>query len=80
MHVAVGQRGLAPVGTGARAEEGAANTKEVPAGEGSGEVRLGGCAAKEFKGFGLRRFARGREIRAVPGWSCRYSWVSCWTL
>jgi len=78
--VDIGWRGHAPVGTGASAEEGAANTKEVPAGEGSGEVRLGGHAVNEFNSFGLGRSARGRETRAVPGWSSRYSWVSSCTV
>jgi len=78
--VDVGQRGLAPVGTGASSEEGAASTKEVPAGEGSGEARLGGRAANYSNSFRLGRFASGRETRTVPGWSGRYSWVNSWTL
>jgi len=48
--VDVGRRGLAPVGTGASSEAGAAGTKEVPAGEGSGEGRLGGRAANHSNG------------------------------
>jgi len=65
--VDVGRHGLTPVGTGACSEEGAASTKEVPAGEGSGEVRLGRRAANQLKGFGLGRFAGGGETRTVPG-------------
>ena len=76
----VGRRGLAPVGTGACSEEGAASTKEIPAGEGIGEVRLGRRAANQFNGFGLGRLASGREPRTVPGWSGRYGWVSRGTL
>ena len=76
----VGQRGLAPLGTGAFSEECAASTKEVPAGEGSGEVRLGRRAANQLNGFGLGRFASRREMRTVPGWRGRYSWVDSWTL
>jgi len=78
--VDVGRRGLARVGTGASSEEGAASTKEVPAGEGSGEVRLGGRATNEFNGLGFGRFGRGRETRAVPSWGSRYSRGSSWTL
>ena len=76
----VGRRGLAPVGTRASSEEGAASTKEVPAGEGSGKARLGGRAADYLKGFRLGRFASGRKTRTVPGCSGWYSWVSSWTL
>jgi len=72
--------GLAPVGTGASSEEGAASTEEVPAGEGSGEVGLGGRVANKYNSLGLGRFARGRETRAMPGWSSRYIWKSGWTL
>jgi len=78
--VDVSRRGLAPVGTCACSEEGSANTKEVPAGEESNEVRLGRLAANQFNGFGLGRFASGRETRTIPGWSGRYSWVNSWTL
>jgi len=78
--VDVGRRWLALVGTGACSEEGAASTKEVPAGEGGGEVRLGRRAANQLYRFGLGRFARGRETRTVPGWGGRYSWVNSWTL
>jgi len=78
--VDVGLRGLAPVGTGACSEEGAASTKEIPAGEGSGEVRLGRRAVNQFNGFGLGRLASGREARTVPGWSRRYCWVNSRTL
>ena len=45
IHVNVGRSGLAPVGTGASSEEGAACTKEVPAREGRGEARLARRAA-----------------------------------
>ena len=76
----VGRRGFAPVGTGACSEEGAASTKEVPAGEGSGKVRLGRRAVDQFNGFGLRRLASGRDTRTVPRWSGRYSWLNRWTL
>ena len=76
----VGRRGLALVGTGARAEEGAASTKEVLAGQGSGKARLGGRAPNHFNGFRLGRFASRRERRTVPGCSSRYSWVNSWTL
>ena len=68
-----GRRGLPPVGTGASSEEGAASTKEVPAGQGSSEVRLGGRAANQFNGFRLGRFPSGKETRTVPGLSSRYS-------
>jgi len=78
--VDVGRHGLAPVGTGACSEEGAASTKEVPAGEGSGEARLGLRAENHSNGFRLGRFASGRETRTVPGWSGRYSRVNGWTL
>jgi len=78
--VDVGRRGLAPVGTGACSEESAASTKEVPAGEGSGEPTLGRRAANQLNGFVLGRFASGRETRTVPGWSGRYSWVDSGTL
>ena len=76
----VGRCGLGTVCTGASSEEGAASTKEVPAGKGSGKVRLGGRAANLSNGFKLGRFASGRETRTVPGWSSRYCWVSSWTL
>jgi len=78
--VDVGRRGLAPVGTGACSEEGAASTNEIPAGEGSGEVRLGRRAPNQFNGIGLGRLASGRETSTVPGWSGRYSWVNSWTV
>jgi len=78
--VDVGRGGLAPVSTGACSEEGAASTKEIPAGEGSGKVRLGRCAANQFNGFRLGRLASRRETRTVPGWSGRYSWVNSRTL
>jgi len=78
--VEVGRRGLARVGTGACSEEGGASTKEIPAGEGSGEVRLGRRAANQFNSFGLGRLASGRETRTVPGWSGRYGWVNSRTL
>ena len=76
----VGRRGLAPVGTGASSEEGAACTKEVSAGEGGGKARVGGSTADYFDSFRLGRFAGGREARTVSGWSGRYSWVNSWTL
>ena len=76
----VGRPGLAPVGTCACPEEGAASTKEVPAGEGSGEVGLGRRAANQLHGFGLGRFASGREMRTVPGWGGRCSGVNSGTL
>ena len=76
----VGRRGLAPVGTGASSEEGAASTKEVPAGEGSCQARLGGRAANHSNGFRLGRFAWWMETRTVPGRSGRYSSVNSWTL
>ena len=72
----VGRRRLAPVGTGACSEEGASSTNEIPSQEGSGEVRLGRRAANQLNSFGLRRLARGRETRTVPGWSGRYGWVN----
>jgi len=78
--VDVGRRGLAPVGTGASCEEGAASTKEIPAGEGCGKVSLGRRAANQFNSFGLRRFASARETRTVPRWSGRSSWMNRWTL
>jgi len=78
--VDVGRRGLAPIGTGASSEEGAASTKEVPAGEGSGEAIMGGRTANHLNGFRLGRFASGRETRTVSGWSGRYCLVSSWTL
>jgi len=78
--VDVGRRGLAPVGTGASSEEGPASTKAVPAGEWSGEARLGGRATNQLNGFRLGRFASGRETRTVPGWSGRNSRVNSWTL
>jgi len=78
--VDIGRRGLAPLGTGACSEDGAASTKEVPAGEGSGEVGLGRRAANQLHGFGLGRFASGREKRTAPGWGGRYSGVNSWTL
>ena len=68
------------MGTGASSEEGAASTKEIPAGEGSGEVMLDRCAANKFYCFGLGRFARRREMGAVPRWSSRYDWGSSWDL
>ena len=76
----VGRRELAPVGTGACFEDGAASTKEIPAGEGSGEVRLGRRAANKLNGFGLGRLASRREARTMPGWSGRHSWVNSRTL
>jgi len=76
----VGQGGLAPVGTGASSKEGAAITKEIPEGEGSGKVRLGGRASNKSDGLGMGGFARGRETRAVPGWRSRYDWRSSCTL
>jgi len=78
--VDIGRCGPAPVGTGACSEEGAASTKEVPAGEGSGKVRLGRRAADQFNGFGLGRFASGREMRTLPGRCGQYSWAKSWTL
>ena len=75
----IGRRGLAPVGTGACSEEGAASTKEIPAGEGSSEVRLGRRTANQVNGFGLGRFASGRETRTMHGWSGRDSWLNSWT-
>jgi len=78
--VVVGQSGLAPVGTGARTEEGAASTKEVSAGEGGGEVRLGGSAANKSNGFRLGGFTSRRETRTVSCWGGRHSWGSSWTL
>jgi len=78
--VDVGRCGLGPVGTGACSEEGVASTKKIPAGEGSGEIRLGRRATNQFNGFGLGRLASGRETRTVPGWSGRYSWVNSRTL
>jgi len=80
IHVDVRRRGLAPVSTGASSEEGAASTKEVPVGEGSGEVRLGRRAVNKFNGYRLGRFASRRETRTVPGWSSWHSWVSSCTL
>ena len=65
--------GLTPVGTGASSKEGTASTKEVPAREWSGEVRLGGHTTNKFNGLGLGRVTRGREVRAVLGWSSGYS-------
>ena len=56
----IGRRGLAPVGTGASSEEGAACTKEVSVGEGGGKARVGGSAAKHFNRVRLGRFASGR--------------------
>ena len=76
----VARRRLAPVGTGACSEEGAASPKQIPSGERSGEVRLGRSAANQFNGFGLGRLTSGRETRTVPGWSGRYGWVNCRTL
>jgi len=73
-------RGLAPVGTGASSEDGAAKTKMVTAGEGSGDVRLGGRTMNEFNALRLGRFATGKEKRAVLGWSSCYRWGSFWTL
>ena len=70
----IGWHGLALVGTSASAKEGAASDKEIPVGKWSVEVRVGGSAVNELNGHGLDRFARGREARAVPGWSGRYSW------
>jgi len=78
--VDVGRRGLAPLGTGASSEEGASSTKELPVGEGSGEVRLGRPPANQLNSFGLRRFASKRETRTVPGSSGRFSWMNRWTL
>jgi len=78
--VDVGRGGLATVGTSASSEENAASTKEVPGGEGAGEVRVAGHDANQFNGFRLGRFAQGRETRTVPGWSSWYRWVSSWTL
>ena len=69
----IGRGGLAPVGTGASSKEGAASTKEIPAGEGSGKVRLGGRAPHESNGFGVCRFAGGGETRAVSGWGSRHN-------
>jgi len=74
--VDVGRGGLAPVGTGASSKAGAASTKEIPAGEGSGKVRLGGSAPNEYNGLGMGRFAGGRETRAVSGWGSRHNWRS----
>jgi len=78
--VDVGRRGLTPFGTGASSEEGAASSKEVPAGEGSSEVSLCGRTAHQFNGFGLGRFASRRETRTVPGWGSWYSWGNSCTL
>jgi len=75
-----GWGGLAPVGTGASLKEGAPSTKEVPAGEGSGKVRLGGRASNQFNGLGMGRFPSGRERRAVHGWHSRQVWRSNCTL
>jgi len=69
----VGRCELAPVGTGSSPDQGAASTKEVPAGEGGGEVRLGRCNANEFNSHRLGRFTTWRETRAVSG---RTSWHS----
>jgi len=71
--VDIGRGGLAPVGTGASSKEDAASTKEIPAGEGSGKVRLGGGAPNESNGFGVCRFAGGGETRAVSGWGSRHN-------
>ena len=68
----VGWGGLAPVGTGPSSNEGAARTKQIPAGEGSGKVRLGGRTANESNGLGVVRFGAGGETRAVSGWSSRH--------
>jgi len=76
----VGRGGLTPVGTGASSKERAASTKEIPAREGIGKVRLGGRTSNKFKGLRMGRFARGRETRAMPGWHSRHVWRSCWTL
>jgi len=78
--VDVGRRGLAPVGTCARSEEGPTSTKEVHAGEGSGKVRLDGRAANQYNCFGLGRFPSWRETRTVPVWGSWYCWGSSWTL
>jgi len=78
--VDIGRRGLAPVGTGASSEEGAACTKEVSAGEGGGKARVGGSTANHFNSFRLGRFASKGEMWTVSGRSGRYSWVSSWTL
>jgi len=71
--VDVGQGGRAPVGTGASSKEGGASTKEIPAGEGSGKVRLGGPAPNKANGLGVGRFARGGETRAVSDWRSRHN-------
>jgi len=71
---------LAPVSTGASTEEGAASTKDIPVGEGSGETRLGRCTANHLDCLGLSRFARGRETGALPRRSGLYGWGSSWTL
>ena len=72
--------GLAPVSTADSSKECAASTKEIPGGDGSGKVRLGGRASNRFNGLGMGRFARGRETRAVPGWISRHVWRTSWTL
>ena len=72
----IGRGGIAPVATGASSKEGAASTKEIPAGEGSGKVRLGGGAPNESHSLGMGRFAGGRETRAVSGWGSRHNWRS----
>ena len=76
----VGRGGVAPVGTGASSEEGAACTKEGSAGEGGGKAGVGGSAANHFDSFRLGRFASGRKTRTVSGWCGRHSWVNSWTL
>jgi len=78
--VDVSRGGLAPVGTGASSKEGAACIKEVSAGEGGGNPRVGGSAANHLNVFRLGRFAGGGEMGTVSGWSGRYSWVNSWTL
>ena len=62
----VSRCGLAPVGTFGSSETGAASTKEVPVGEGSGKVRVGGRTANQFNGFRLDRCASRSETRTVP--------------
>jgi len=61
-------------------KEGAASTKEIPAGEGSGKVRLGRRAVNESNCLRMGRFGGGRETTAVSGWRSRHGWRSSWTL
>jgi len=78
--VDVGRGGRVPVGNGASSKDSAACIKEIPEGEGSAKVRLGGGAPNKSNGLGMGRFAGGRETRAVSGWGSGHNWRSGWTL